>query len=85
MPMVLVPLTRSETTQLLSDAPVEQVIRAADLPLIRLVAEGQNTAQVARALGISQRTVYRHVARLCDEFEVSTLQELSSELARRGF
>jgi DNA-binding CsgD family transcriptional regulator len=85
IPMVLVPLTPAEARQLLSDAPVEQGIAAADLPLVRLVARGHSATEIARALGVSPRTVHRHVARLSDEFGVATIQELATELARRGF
>lgn len=85
IPMVLVPLTAAEAGELLSDAPVDQDIAVADLPLIHLVARGHSAAEIARALGISPRTVNRHVARLRDEFAVGTIQELATELARRGF
>jgi DNA-binding CsgD family transcriptional regulator len=85
IPMVLVPMTPTEASQLLSDAPVEQHIAPADLPLVHLVARGQGTREISRALGVSPRTVNRHVARLRDEFGVSTIQELATELARRGF
>ncbi len=83
--MMLVPLTRAEASVLLSDAPVEQVIAATDLPLVHLVAQGHSAAEISRALGLSLRTVNRHVARLRDDFAVATIQELATELARRGF
>ena len=83
--VVLVPMTPSEASQLLSRTPVEQGIAAAHLPLIHLVARGHSAAEIARALGVSERTVYRHMAHLSEEFGVSTIQELATELARRGF
>ena len=85
IPMVLVPQSKTETSELLSGAPVAQEIAAADLPLVHLVARGRSTAEISRALHISPRTVNRHVARLKDEFGVSSVQELATELARRGF
>ncbi len=85
LPMVLVPLMPSEAARLLSDAPVEQHIAPADLPLVHLVARGHSTGEISRALDVSPRTVNRHVARLRDEFGVATIQELATELARRGF
>ncbi len=85
IPMVHVPLMPSEAVQLLSGAPVEQDIAAADLPLVHLVARGRSSAEISRELGVSQRTVNRHVARLREEFAVATIQKLASELARRGF
>ena len=83
--MVLVPLTPAEVSELLSDPPVEQGIAAADLPLIRLVARGQTAPEIARALGVSPRTVYRRVTRMREAFGISTMEELATELARRGF
>lgn len=85
IPMVLVPLTPGEGVQLLSEAPVEQDIRAADLPLVHLVARGHSAPEIARVLGVSPRTVYRRVTRMREEFAVSTMEELATELARRGF
>jgi DNA-binding CsgD family transcriptional regulator len=85
IPMALVPLTPAEARELLSDAPVEQDIAVADLPLIRLVARGHSAAEISRELDVSPRTVNRHIARLRVEFAVATIQELATELARRGF
>ena len=85
VPAVLVPLMPAEAIELLSAEPVKEGISAADLPLIRLVARGQTAAEIARTLHTSQRTVYRRVARLRDEFGVSTMEQLATELARRGF
>ena len=83
--MVLVPMTPAEANDLLSEAPIEQAIGPGDLPLVHLLARGHSAAEIARALDISHRTVNRHVARLREEFAVSTFQELATELARRGF
>jgi DNA-binding CsgD family transcriptional regulator len=83
--VVLVPMTPSEAAQVLSRTPAEQSVTAAELPLVRLVAKGHSAEQIARELRVTSRTVHRHVARLRDAFGVSTLQELATELARRGF
>ena len=83
--MVLVPMTPAEANELLSEAPVEQAIAPRDLPLVHLLARGHSASEIARALNMSHRTVNRHVARLREEFAVSTIQELGTELARRGF
>lgn len=85
VPMMLVPLAPSEAAHLFSNSPVQRDVAPADLPLIRLLARGHSATESARALGISPRTVNRHVARLRDEFDASSLQELATELARRGF
>lgn len=83
--MMLVPMLPAEAAQLLSNAPVEDGIASAQVPFVRLLARGLSTAQIARELGISHRTVQRHVARLRDQFGVATIQQLATELARRGF
>ncbi len=83
--MVLVPLTPAEAGELLSGAPLEQQVPVADLPLVRLISRGHSVVEISRALGVSPRTVNRHVARLREEFAVATTQELAAELARRGF
>ena len=85
IPMMLVPLAPAESTTLLSETPVEQDVAAADLPLMNLLARGHSAAEIARALGYSPRTVNRRFTRLRERFEVSTTQELATELARRGF
>jgi DNA-binding CsgD family transcriptional regulator len=83
--MMLVPLLPAEAAQLLDNAPVEHGIAAAQVQFVRLLAQGLSAAQIARELGISPRTVQRHVARLSGQFGVTTIQQLSAELARRGF
>lgn len=85
VPMVLVPLLPAEAAQVLSHRPAEQAIPASQLPLVRLVATGRSAQEIARQLGLSPRTVHRRVARLRDGFGVSTIHELATELARRGF
>ena len=85
VPVLLIPLTPAEAVQVLSQTPAEQAIAASDLPLVRLLARGYSAARIARVIGVSPRTVHRHVARLSDDFGVSTTQELAAELARRGF
>lgn len=85
IPVVLVPLVPSETNQLLSDTTVEESIPATLLPLARFVARGLSAVEIARELGVTPRTVQRHVVRLSQNFGVSTLQQLATELASRGF
>ena len=85
IPMVLVPLVPSEALQLHSDPSVDEDVPAVLLPLVRLVARGLSAVAIARELGVSPRTVQRRVAQLSQDFDVSTIQQLASELARRGF
>ena len=85
IPMLLVPMLPAEAAQALSNAPVEDGMTAGQLPLVRLLARGLSAAETARELGVSPRTVQRHVARLSDQFGVATIQQLATELARHGF
>lgn len=85
IPMVMVPLTESESDQVLSDEPVKPDTLARDADLMRLVARGLSAEVLARRLGLAPRSVYRRLARLRDAFGVSSTAELAAELAARGF
>lgn len=47
----------------------------------KMIAEGLTTKEIARALGISPRTVDVHRARLMDKFSVRNSQELVAKIA----
>ena len=57
----------------------------ADPAFLQLVARGLSAIAIARRLGTTDRSVYRRMAALRDEFGVATNAELTAELARRGF
>ena len=79
-PMNLVPLLPEEVDGLLGNGGPDQ-----DDELLRLVARGSTTEQIARALDLSRRTVERHLARLREKYDQPTTAALASFLARRGF
>lgn len=79
--MNLVPLLPEEVARLVEDN--EQP--GPDDELLRLVARGSSTEQIARNLSLSRRTVERHLARLRERYDQPTTAALSSFLARRGF
>lgn len=84
---------RTITVRLLALAPTEvaELIerkgtqRDRDPPFLQLVARGLPARDIARRLRITDRSVYRRLAGLRDEFEVETNAELAAVLARQGF
>ena len=79
--MDLVPLLPEEAARLLE----EREEAGEDGELLKLVARGFPTDQIARTLDLSRRTVERHLARLREKYDQPTTAALSSFLARRGF
>ncbi len=67
-------------------APVrgEQSLSERELEVLRCISRGDNTKQVARALGISPRTVRTHVERLFLKLECSTRAAATLKAATRG-
>ena len=80
-PMNLVPLLPEELARLSGEPETSE----GDEELLRLVARGSSTEQIARTLNLSRRTVERHLARLRERYHQPTTAALSSFLARRGF
>lgn len=56
-----------------------------DASFLMLVSRGLPAQQIAREVGITDRSVYRRLSKLRHEFGVATNAELTAELARRGF
>lgn len=67
-------------------APVrsEQSLSERELEVLRCISRGDTTKQVARALGISPRTVRTHVERLFLKLECSTRAAATLKAATRG-
>jgi DNA-binding NarL/FixJ family response regulator len=55
-----------------------------DLAILRLLAAGGTTSQVARAIGTSERTVRRRLRVLADDLAVETTIEVLVRAAREG-
>ena len=64
--------------------PAERVLTARQQQVVELVAEGQSSKQIARALGLSRRTVESHRTNAIRRLGVRTTGELVSEAMRRG-
>lgn len=67
-------------------APVrgEPSLSERELEVLRCISRGENTKQVARALGVSPRTVRTHVERLFLKLECSTRAAATLKAATRG-
>lgn len=85
IPVMLIPLTPEESSQMLNAQPVDAGTLTPDADLMRLVARGLSAEVIARRLGLAARSVYRRLARLRETFGVGSTAELAAELARRGF
>ena len=81
----LVALLPEEARSLLGDHEVRPAATPEDAEFLRLVAEGRAGSYIARRLGMSERSVFRHLARWRDHFEVESTAELAAELSKRGF
>ena len=64
--------------------PAERVLTARQQQVVELVAEGQSSKQIARALGLSRRTLESHRTNAIRRLGVKTTRELVSEAMRRG-
>ena len=55
----------------------------AELRVLRLLCQGHGSKQIARALGISPRTVEKHRERLLRKFQLQSTRQLTAWLAAR--
>jgi len=62
----------------------EQSLSERELEVLRCISRGENTKEVARALGISPRTVRTHVERVFLKLECSTRAAATLKAATRG-
>jgi DNA-binding CsgD family transcriptional regulator len=85
VPLVMVPLTPDESSQLFGEGPIESDELGPDADLMRLVARGLSAEVIATRLGLAPRSVYRRLARLREVFGIASTAELATELALRGF
>lgn len=83
--VTLIPLVPEELKSLIDGHRTQPTINPEHLPIMTAIARGMPAREIAREIGVTPRTVYRHVARLRESFNVDTLAELGAELARRGF
>lgn len=83
-PMVLVPLLPTETAGLLEEGTATPVADPEQERLMSLVGAGLPIAAIAREMGLNERTVRRHIARLRERFGVASKSELGALLSRHG-
>ncbi|MFF8769878.1 helix-turn-helix domain-containing protein [Kitasatospora sp. NPDC015120] len=60
-----------------------QVVSSMRQQIIRMMLQGAGHRTIARRLGLSERTLARHIAELREEHEVETLFQLGWKLARQ--
>lgn len=84
-PAMFIPLHSEETAQLLRGEAAMPALDPGDEQLARLAAEGHTVIAMARELGVSRRTVQRHLAALRERLGVGTALDLAVALATRGF
>lgn len=84
VPVLVVPLLPEEATAILQQGQL-RAVDPAEERLARLVAQGMTVDAIARALGITSRSVQRRLANLRERLGVGSTAELAVELARRGF
>lgn len=84
VPVLVVPLLPEEATTILRRGQTPDVDPAEER-LARLVAQGRTVDAIARALGITSRSVHRRLVGLRQRLRVGSTAELAAELARRGF
>ena len=79
-----IPLLPDEADSVLTGREGEAV-NEDDEALLKLAARGLSAPAIARASGLSIRTVHRRLARLREQLQVESSAELAAELSRRGF
>lgn len=84
-PMVLLGLLPDEAQALIAGGPVTSQLPPEDVALVRHAAAGRTAREIADALFITQRMVYRRLARLRQRYGVSSSAELASLLTGSGF
>lgn len=84
VPVALIPLLPGESSQLIVGEPIEPEIDRTDTRLLSLTARGLTITKIAADLGVSTRTVQRHLSRLGRRFGVRTKTELAGLLSERS-
>jgi DNA-binding CsgD family transcriptional regulator len=62
-----------------------QVVTRLRRNIVRLMLEGVGHRAIARGLGLSERTLARHIAEMREEFEVETQFQLGWKMAQRRY
>jgi DNA-binding NarL/FixJ family response regulator len=84
-PGAMTPLTRDYLQRARTDQPVrEELLTAREQEVVKLIAEGYSSKQIADALVISEKTVERHRANILEKLGMHDRVELTRYAIRRG-
>jgi DNA-binding CsgD family transcriptional regulator len=81
----LVPLDPDEASQVLSKGSATPSMSQEEESVAKLVARGHSARAIAQALHMTERSVYRRLARLRKRAGVETTAQLAAQLAHQGF
>ena len=85
IPLSLVRLLPEESEQLLERGVTSPAMSTEEEGLARLVASGMGAPDIAQALHMTPRSVYRRLARMRKRFGARNSTELAAMLAKQGF
>jgi DNA-binding NarL/FixJ family response regulator len=84
-PGAMTPLIRDYLQRARTDQPLrEEPLTARELEVVKLIAEGYSSRQIADALVISEKTVERHRANILEKLGMHDRVELTRYAIRRG-
>jgi DNA-binding NarL/FixJ family response regulator len=84
-PGAMTPLIRDYLHRARNDWPLpEEPLSAREQEVVKLIAEGYNSKQIAEALVISEKTVERHRANILEKLGMHDRVELTRYAIRRG-
>jgi DNA-binding NarL/FixJ family response regulator len=84
-PGAMSPLIRDYMQRARTDQPLrEEPLTARELEVVKLIAEGYSSRQIADALVISEKTVERHRANILEKLGMHDRVELTRYAIRRG-
>ena len=84
-PGAMTPLIRDYLQRARTDQPLrEEPLTAREQEVVKLIAEGYSTKQIAEALVISEKTVERHRANILEKLGMHDRVELTRYAIRRG-
>jgi len=66
------------------ETSVRSVLTQREIEVLQLLAEGKNTKEIARALGVTVRTVEAHRQRMMEKLGFQSLAELTKYAVREG-
>jgi DNA-binding NarL/FixJ family response regulator len=84
-PGAMTPLIEEFLHRARNDEPLrDEVLTARELEVVKLIAEGYSSQQIAEALVISEKTVERHRANILEKLGMHDRVELTRYAIRRG-